>query len=84
VHEVFLEQAAQRDIKKLSEEDFHRIISHIKGLIETPRPPGCRKISGSKNDWRIRIGEYRIIYEIDDNEKTVKVVRIRHRREVYR
>ena len=81
---VYLEQAAERDLKRLHSKEFDRISFHIKALTENPRPAGCRKITGSKNDWRIRVGEYRIIYEVNDNDKTVMVMRIRHRREAYR
>jgi mRNA interferase RelE/StbE len=84
VYEVLLERRAERDLKKLPQEMFYRIIPKIKVLSENPKPAGCRKITGSKNDWRIRIGDYRIIYEIDEKEKAVKVMRIRHRREVYK
>lgn len=84
VYEVYLERYAERDLKRLMAKDFHRIISHIKSLAQNPRPSGCRKIVGSKSDWRIRVGEYRVIYEINEEEKTVRVMRVRHRREVYR
>jgi mRNA interferase RelE/StbE len=84
VYEVFLERRAERDLKKLSEEMFYRVIPQLKALSENPKPSGCRKITGSKNDLRIRIGDYRIIYEIDEKEKAVKVMRIKHRREVYK
>lgn len=84
MYEVFLERAAERDLKRLSASDFQRIISHIRALADNPRPSGCHKISGSKNDWRIRIGDYRVIYEIDEKAKAVRVMRVRHRREVYR
>ena len=84
MHEVYLERAAEKDLKKLPGEIFQRIITHIKSLAETPRPPGCRKITGTKNDWRIRVGDYRIIYEVDDNVRVVKVMRVRDRREAYR
>ena len=83
-YRVYLERAAERDLKRLSSEDFDRIISNIRALAENPRPAGCRKIVGSKNDWRIRVGEYRIIYEVDDEKKAVMVMRVRHRREAYR
>ncbi len=83
-YEIYLERAAERDLKQLSARNFQRIIPHIKTLAENPRPVGCRKISGSRNDWRIRVGNYRVIYEIDDGERTVRVMRIRHRREAYR
>ena len=84
MYEVYLERAAERDLKRLAAESFHRVIPSIEALGENPRPAGCRKLSGSKSDWRIRVGDYRVIYEIDDEEKAVWVMRVRHRREVYR
>lgn len=84
MYEIYLEQAVERNLRRLSAEDFHRVISRIKALADDPRPSGCRKITGSKSDWRIRIGDYRVIYEIDEKAKAVRVVRIRHRREAYR
>lgn len=84
MYEVFLERAAERDLKRLSAENFHRIVPHIKALAEDPRPVGCQKLTGAKSDWRIRIGDYRLIYEIDKKAKAVRVMRVRHRREAYR
>lgn len=55
MYEVFLERRAERDLKKLSQAMFYRVIPQIKDLSENPKPLGCRKITGSKNDWRIRI-----------------------------
>lgn len=83
-YEVYLERRAEQDLKRLSASNFQRIITHIKALAENPRPAGCRKISGSKNDWRIRIGDYRVIYEVKDEEKAVRIMRVRHHREAYR
>jgi len=83
VYEVYLERAAERDLKRLPVETFHRIVPRIRALAENPRPPGCRKLTGSDNDWRIRIGVYRVIYEVDESEEVVRVFRIRHRREAY-
>jgi mRNA interferase RelE/StbE len=84
VYEVYLERAAENDLKHLPTTTFHRIIPYIKTLAENPRPSGCRKLTGSKNDWRIRVGDYRILYEIDEKAKAVRILRVRHRREVYR
>jgi mRNA interferase RelE/StbE len=84
VYEVSLERRAERDLKKLPAEVFNRIIPPVKALSENPKPSGCRKITGSKNDWRLRVGDYRVIYEINEREKAVRIMRIRHRREVYR
>ena len=84
MYEILLEQAAERDLKKLSSEIFNRIIPEIKELAKNPKPQRCRKITGSKNDWRIRVGNYRIIYEIDARAEIIRVMRIRHRKDVYR
>lgn len=84
MYEVHLERAAERDLRRLSGADFYRIVPRIEALADDPRPPGCRKIAGSKSDWRIRVGDHRVIYEIDERAKVVKVMRVRHRREAYR
>jgi len=84
MYEVFLERRAERDLRRVSRERFGLIVQRIKELAETPRPTGCRKIAGSASDWRIRVGAYRVLYEIDDEAKAVRVMRVRHRREAYR
>jgi len=84
VYEVYLERAAENDLKRLPTTTFHRIIPQIRILAENPRPSGCRKLTGSKNDWRIRVGDYRVLYEIDEKTRAVRIMRVRHRREVYR
>ena len=60
-----------------------RIREAIDGLAEQPRPVGCQKLAG-RDDYRIRIGEYRVVYAVDDAERVVIVARVGHRREVYR
>ncbi len=84
MYDVYLERSAERDLKKLSADLFQKIISHLKDLAINPRPPGSRKIKSSKNDWRIRVGDYRIIYEVDEKAKAVMILKIRYRKEVYR
>ena len=84
MYRVLLERAAERDLSRLSSEVHDRVIAAIKGLARNPRPPGNRKLAGSKNDWRIRVGDYRVVYEIADEIRVVRVNRVRHRREVYR
>jgi len=79
VYKVDIEHRAEKDLKKLSARDFWRITSKIKILADNPRPAGCRKITDSKSDWRIRIGDYRVIYEVDDGEGLVKIMKVRHR-----
>lgn len=84
MYRVLLERAAEKDLRKLSPDIHDRIITAIRGLAANPRPPGCRKLVGSKNDWRIRVGDYRVLYEIADAIRVVRVNRVRHRRDVYR
>lgn len=84
MYRVLLERSAERDLSRLSPELHDRAIVAIRALAQNPRPPGCRKLAGSKNDWRIRVGDYRVVYEIADAIRIVRVNRVRHRREVYR
>jgi mRNA interferase RelE/StbE len=84
MYRVLLERSAERDLGRLSSEVHDRVITAIQSLAANPRPPGCRKLAGSKSDWRIRVGDYRVIYEIADAIRVVRVNRVRHRREVYR
>ena len=84
VYRVLLERAAEKDLARLSSEIHDRIIAVIQTLATQPRPPGCRKLAGNKNDWRIRVSDYRVIYEIADEMLAVRINRVRHRREVYR
>jgi mRNA interferase RelE/StbE len=84
VYEVLIERTAERDLRSLPHTTFNRIVPRIRALAENPRPSGCHKLTGSRNDWRIRIGDYRVVYEIDDPHMRVRIFRVRHRREVYR
>jgi mRNA interferase RelE/StbE len=84
MYRVFLERAAEKDLGRLSMGIHDRVIAALRRLAKNPRPPGCRKLAGSDSDWRIRVGDYRVIYEIADNIKVVRVNRVRHRGEVYR
>ena len=84
MYRVLLERAAERDLKKLSVRMHDRVISAIHGLAKNPRPAGTRKLTGGDNDWRIRVGDYCVVYEIADTIQVVRVNRVRHRREVYR
>ena len=60
-----------------------RIVPRLEALEFVPRPPGCKKLKGGHNEWRIRIGDYRAVYEIDDTALTVDVTRIAHRSGAY-
>lgn len=84
MYRVLLERAAEKDLVRLSSVIHSRVITAIQALASNPRPVGCRKLAGSSHDWRIRVGDYRVIYEIGDEIRIVRVNRVRHRREVYR
>ena len=84
MYQVLIERAAERDLRRLPGTVHDRVIAAIRALARDPRPPGCRKLTGSANDWRVRVGDYRIVYEIADAIRIVRVHRVRHRRDVYR
>ena len=75
--------SAQKELRSLHDPLFKRIAKQLRSLALDPRPRGCRKLVGTISDYRIRVGDYRIAYEVDDSTRRVVVYRIRHRREVY-
>jgi mRNA interferase RelE/StbE len=84
VYKILLERSAEKDLTKLAAQIHDRVIDAIRSLAINSRPPGCRKLAGSRSDWRIRIGDYRVVYEIADAIRVVRIHRVRHRRDVYR
>ena len=84
MYRVVVERSAEKDLRKLPRDVGFRVASALRGLAGDPHPAGSRKLTGTKHDWRIRIGSYRVIYEIVESTKLLRVYRIRHRREVYR
>jgi mRNA interferase RelE/StbE len=84
MYQVLVERSAEKDLRRFSPDVRSRVADALRTLAKNPRPVGSRKLSGSKNDWRIRVGDYRIIYEIADEMRIVRINRVRHRREVYR
>lgn len=83
---MVVSSAAERDLKLLARknrQDYGRVLTAICALTEDPRPPGSRKLSG-RDAYRVRVGDYRVIYRVADNELVVEVLGIGHRREVYR
>jgi len=85
MYEVVLSAPAERDLKRLPAVLFRRVIAAIRALATNPRPPRARKLHGSgRDDYRIRVGDHRVLYEVDDRALTVRIMRVRHRREAYR
>jgi mRNA interferase RelE/StbE len=83
-YRVALALSAEKELKRLPHQLIERIISRLGNLASNPRPPGCKKLTGGDHEWRIRVGDYRAVYTIDDAKALVEVTRIRHRSEVYR
>ena len=83
MYKVEIRRRAQRALDRLPKTDFQAVVQAIKELVQAPRPRGIEKVK-TTGLWRIRQGDYRIIYAIDDNEQLVTVVRVGHRREIYR
>ena len=83
-YRVQLIPAAARQFKKLPRHVKRRIRDAIDSLISNPRSVGAKKLVGTDNQWRVRVGTYRIIYEIHDQRLIVLVIRIGHRKDVYR
>jgi mRNA interferase RelE/StbE len=82
-YQLFIERSAQKNLAKIQPNDRERIIVAIRNLADNPRPAGSKKLTG-RNAWRIRIGDYRVIYEIEDNKLIILVVDVGHRKEIYR
>jgi len=78
-----IKPSAGKELDALDDALFARIDRKILVLAENPRPPGCKKLRGYKDHWRIRVGDWRVLYVIDDAGKRVSITRVAHRREVY-
>ena len=78
-----IKQSAQKELDALDDALYSRLDRKILALGETPRPAGCKKLKGYRDQWRVRVGDWRVLYIIDDAAKLVSVTRIAHRREVY-
>lgn len=82
-YSLFIKPSAVKEIESVPKKDRPKIIERIRSLAIDPRPPGCEKLSG-RDKYRVRQGLFRILYTIKDSDLVVSVVRVGHRREVYR
>ncbi|MFH0794312.1 MAG: type II toxin-antitoxin system RelE/ParE family toxin [bacterium] len=82
-YRIRVDSRVVKELRRLPVSDAERLIESIECLANNPRPPGARKLVNQPG-WRIRIGSYRVLYEINDSNKVVTVYRAGHRREVYR
>jgi mRNA interferase RelE/StbE len=83
MYRVVYKPAAGRDVDKLPRHVLPDLRDAVAALAVNPRPHGCRKLRGASGLWRIRVGVYRVVYEIDDSAHVVRIARAGHRREIY-
>ena len=83
VYRVYFRESVEKDLHTVPRKDLKRILQRIKTLEENPRPPGCEKLTGQER-YRVRQGQYRIVYSIQDYALTVWIVKVGHRKDVYR
>jgi len=76
-------RSARRELESLSTPLIRRILAKIELLAKNPRPAGCKKLKGAHDLWRIRVGEYRVIYSIIDREIRIEIITVRHRSKAY-
>ena len=82
-YSLLLKKSAERELRKTPKADLLRITQRIKELAAIPRPSGNEKLAG-QNSYRIRQGDYRVVYTVDDDQRLIEIIKIGHRREVYR
>jgi len=81
---IVFARTARKELEALPAAVVQRIVPKIAGLAHNPRPRGSKKIQGEKDLWRIRHGDYRVVYRVLDKQQTVDIVTVRHRRDAYR
>lgn len=82
-YKLFFRASVQKDFNSIPKKDLKRMLSRIEKLANDPRPPGCEKLTGEER-YRLRQGRYRMVYSIQDDELTIWVVKVVHRKHVYR
>lgn len=84
INRITLSPAAARQLRKLDGSARRRVQAAIDLLAQEPRPAGAKKLVGGRGEWRVRTGDYRIVYEIDDGVLVILVLAVGHRRDIYR
>jgi mRNA interferase RelE/StbE len=81
---ITVSRPARKELERLPARLVERIFPKVESLSQQPRPTGCKKLRGAHNLWRIRVGDYRVVYTVDDALRAVDIVAVRHRSEAYR
>ena len=84
MYKLILKKSAVKEINSLPKRVLGNVVAVIDSLAENPRPEGCTKLKGKEKLWRVRSGDYRIVYSIDDKVEIVEINRVRHRKDVYK
>ncbi len=82
-YSVEVKPSAQKELEALSDKMLARVVRKLDTLKNVPRPAGCKKLKGYEDQWRIRVGDWRVVYVIDDATRLVSITRVAHRREIY-
>ena len=82
-YKIFFKKSVQKDLSSIPKNDLKKILSRIENLGEEPRPAGCEKLTGQER-YRLRQGRYRVLYSIQDDELTIWIVKVGHRKNIYR
>jgi mRNA interferase RelE/StbE len=82
-YRVYLRESVEKDFSSIPKKDLVKILSRIKTLSHNPRPPGCEKLTGLER-YRVRQGRYRVVYSVQDDVLTVWIVKVGHRKDIYR
>ena len=82
-YKIYFKESVEKDFRPIPKKDIKKILQRIDSLTINPRPPGCEKLTGQER-YRLRQGRYRIVYSIQDNEFTIWIVKVSHRKDVYR
>jgi mRNA interferase RelE/StbE len=81
---IVFARSARKELESLPDRIVEKVLPKIEGLANSPKPVGSRKLSGEKNMWRLRVGDYRVVYTVDDRRRLVDIVAVRHRKDAYR
>jgi mRNA interferase RelE/StbE len=83
-YSVTFSRSATKELDALSVTVLNRVFAKIEQLATQPRPYGTRKLTGESDLWRLRVGDYRVVYRVDDDSRVVDVISVRHRKDAYR
>ena len=83
-YRIEIKSSAAKELEKLPRQMIPKVVDAIKGLAENPYPQGVRKLAGFEHTYRVRVGDYRILYDVLDKRLVVEIIRIRHRKDAYK